>query len=124
VTGPIGGPSWKEEAMSEYLILIYGDEQKHADAGQELWDQLHQGHMKFGENNAQVIRGGNALQPTTTATTIRGDVVTDGPFAETKEALGGYYLVEAKDLDEAIAIAKQVPAPHGALEVRPIMVIG
>jgi hypothetical protein len=108
--------------MAEYLILIYGDEQKHADGGQELWDQLMQGHNKFAENNAQALRGGNALQPTSTATTIRGDVVTDGPFAETKEALGGYYLVEAKDLDEAIAIAKQVPHPHGGLEVRPVMV--
>ena len=110
--------------MAEYLILIYGDEQKHAEAGQEFWDQLHQDHMKFGENNAQVIRGGNALQPTTTATTVRDNVVTDGPFAETKEALGGYYLIEAKDLDEAIAVAKQVPSPHGGLEVRPIMAIG
>ena len=108
--------------MAEYLILIYGDEKAHADGGQELWDQLMQGHNKFAENNGPAIRGGNALQDTSTATTIRGDVVTDGPFAETKEALGGYYLVEAKDLDEAIAIAKQVPAPHGGLEVRPVMV--
>ena len=108
--------------MAEYLILIYGDEQAHDAGGPELWDQLHQGHGKFGENNAQAIRGGNALQPTSTATTIRDSVVTDGPFAETKEALGGYYLVEAKDLDEAIAIAKQVPHPHGGLEVRPVMV--
>src|SRR5690348_5672136 len=108
--------------MAEYLILIYGDEQKHAAAGEELWNQLHQDHGKFGENNAQAIRGGNALQPTSTATTIRGDVVTDGPFAETKEALGGYYLIEAKDLDEAIAVAKQVPHPNGGLEVRPVMV--
>lgn len=108
--------------MAEYLILIYGDEQKHADAGQELWDQLMAGHNKFGENNGPALRGGNALQPTTTATTIRDNVVTDGPFAETKEALGGYYLIEAKDLDEAIKIAKQVPAPHGGVEVRPVMV--
>lgn len=108
--------------MAEYLILIYGDEQKHADGGQELWDSLMQGHMKFGENNGPALKGGNALQPTSTATTIRDGVVTDGPFAETKEAVGGYYLVEAKDLDEAIKIAKQVPAPHGGVEVRPVMV--
>ena len=49
-------------------------------------------------------------------------IATDGPFAETKEALGGYYLVEAADLDEAIALAKQVPTPFGGIEVRPIMV--
>jgi len=108
--------------MAEYLILIYGDEQKHADGGPELWEQLHQDHMKFGENNGPALRGGNALQPTSTATTIRDSVVTDGPFAETKEALGGYYLVEAKDLDEAIKIAKQVPTPHGGVEVRPVRV--
>ena len=108
--------------MAEYLILIYGDEQKHANGGEELWNQLQADHGKFGENNESAIRGGNALQPTGTATTIRGDVVTDGPFAETKEALGGYYLIEAKDLDEAIKIAKQVPHPNGGLEVRPVMV--
>ena len=108
--------------MAEYLILIYGDEQRIADGGQEMGDQLMQGHMKFGENNGPAIRGGNALQSVTTATTIRDGVVTDGPFAETKEALGGYYLVEAKDLDEALKIAKQVPAPTGGVEVRPIRV--
>jgi hypothetical protein len=67
------------------------------------------------------ILGGNALQPTATATSVRGDVVTDGPFAETKEALGGYYLVEASDLDQALAIGKLCPAPFGGVEVRPIM---
>ena len=55
--------------------------------------------------------GGDALQPTATATSIRGDVVTDGPFAETKEALGGFYLIEARDLDQALDIAKLCPAP-------------
>jgi hypothetical protein len=67
------------------------------------------------------IVSGNALQPTSTATTIRGDVVTDGPFAETKEALGGYYLIEAPDLDHALDIAKLCPARFGGVEVRPIM---
>ncbi len=56
-----------------------------------------------------------------TATSIRGDIVTDGPFVETKEALGGFYLVEARDLDHAIEIAKLCPAPYGGVEVRPIM---
>lgn len=69
--------------------------------------------------------GGNALQPTGTATAVRKDssgafAITDGAFAETKEALGGYYLIDAADLDEAIAVAKQVPAPFGGVEVRPI----
>ena len=67
------------------------------------------------------LLGGNALQPTSTATTIRNDVVTDGPFIESKEALGGYYLIEASDLDHALEIAKLCPAQFGGVEVRPIM---
>ncbi|MDT4959297.1 MAG: hypothetical protein QOD31_3096 [Pseudonocardiales bacterium] len=113
--------------MSQYLILIYGDEAGYAGASQELNDEIMAGHTAFGEKNAAAIQGGNALQPTSTATTVRSDgadgfTVTDGPFVETKEALGGYYLVEAADLDEAIELAKQVPSNFGALEVRPIMV--
>jgi hypothetical protein len=84
-------------------------------------------HETFGKNNASKLRGGNALHPTSSATSLRRDasgklLVTDGAFAETKEALGGYYLIEAADLDEAIAIAGQVPAPFGGVEVRPIRV--
>jgi hypothetical protein len=72
------------------------------------------------------LKSGEALQPTSTATTVRvrnGKVsTTDGPYAETKEALGGYYLVEAKDLNEAIQIASRIPgARYGAVEVRPVM---
>jgi hypothetical protein len=115
----------KELQMSEYLILIYENESNYPGPEDPGWGQLMAGHQKFGENNAASLRGGNALQPTATATSIRGKgddfTVTDGPFAETKEALGGYYLIEAADLDEAIAIAKQVPAPYGGVEVRPIM---
>jgi hypothetical protein len=73
------------------------------------------------EQRGGKIVSGNALQPTSTATSIRGDVVTDGPFAETKEALGGYYLIEAPDLDHALDIAKLCPARFGGVEVRPIM---
>jgi hypothetical protein len=113
--------------MAQYLVLLYGNEQAHRDGGQPLWDQLMQGHMAFGEKHEKAVVGGNALQDTTTATSIRkGEdgsfTVTDGPFAETKEALGGYYLIEADDLDQAIAIAKDVPAPNGGAEVRPTMV--
>ena len=113
--------------MAEYLVLIYGDEKAVEGGGQQLWDQLMEDHRKFGDNNAQSMRGGNALQPAATATAIRKDAsgiatVTDGPFLETKEVLGGYYLIEAKDLDEAISIAQQVPAPFGGVEVRPVMV--
>ena len=84
----------------------------------------------FGEAAAAVIRGGAALYPTATATTVRvsggqgGDVVaTDGPYAETKEALTGFYLLECADLDEAIAQAARIPAAWdgGAVEVRPVI---
>lgn len=112
--------------MAEYLILIYSDEQ--APVGEQDQRQMHEGHMAFGQNNGPSLRGGNALHGTETATSIRPDgaggfSVTDGAFAETKEALGGYYLVEAGDLDGAVALAKQVPMPNGGVEVRPIRVI-
>jgi hypothetical protein len=84
-------------------------------------------HNVFGEKNAEALRGGEALHPTSSATSLRRDasgklLVTDGAFAETKEALGGFYLIEAADLDEAISIAAQVPANFGGVEVRPIRV--
>jgi hypothetical protein len=110
--------------MSQYLVLLYEDEASYAAGGDALWGEIGAEHGAFGANNDKAILGGNALQPTSTATTIRGGVVTDGPFAETKEALNGYYLIEAADLDEAIAVAKQVPARFGGVEVRPVMVLG
>ena len=110
--------------MSEYLILIYGDEQAYATADEAAQMQLMEAHNRFAEQvveqGAKMV-GGNALQATGTATSVRSDVVTDGPFAETKEALGGYYLIEANDLDHALAIAKLCPAPFGGVEVRPIL---
>ena len=110
--------------MAEYLVLIYEDEAAWASAGPEDYKQAMEEHGAFGEKHNAALRGGNALQPTSSATSIRNDgsAVTDGPFAETKEALGGYYLIEAADLDEAIAIAKEVPARRGGVEVRPVMV--
>src|SRR5580658_966256 len=113
--------------MAEYLILIYGEEAAFSNPPPGAMDQMMKGHQVFGERNAAALRGGNALQPTATATSVRPDsaggfTVTDGAFAETKEALGGYYLVEAADLDAALAMAKQVPMPAGGVEVRPIRV--
>ncbi|MBV9594123.1 MAG: hypothetical protein JO147_10085 [Actinobacteria bacterium] len=110
--------------MSQYLILIYEDEASYADATPEVWGQVSAAHAEFGEKYKASILGGNALQPTSTATSVRRDGadVTDAPFAETKEALGGYYLVEAADLDEAMSIAKDCPARFGGVELRPIMV--
>jgi hypothetical protein len=110
--------------MAQYLILIYEAEANYADASPDVWQQAKVAHNRFAEQIAELggeMLGGNALQSTQTATSVRGDVVTDGPFAETKEALGGYYLIEAKDLDHALEIGKLCPAPFGGVEVRPIM---
>jgi len=113
--------------MAEYLVLIYEDEASYENADQETFQQVMVAHNEFAEKNGPALRGGKALQPTGTATSIRRDAtgevsVTDGPFAEAKEALGGYYLIEADDLDAAIEVAKQVPARFGGVEVRPVMV--
>jgi len=115
--------------MAKYLVLIYEDESSWAAVGQEEAAELHAAHGAFMERHAGAVRGGNALQPTGTATSLRADgsggvTVTDGAFAETKEALGGYYLIEAADLDEALAVAKQVPARFGGVEVRPVLELG
>jgi hypothetical protein len=110
--------------MAKYMILIYEDEKGYADASPDVFQSVMEAHTRFagqvGEKGGQLLSG-DALQPTPTATSIRGDVVTDGPFAETKEALGGYYLIEARDLDQALDIAKLCPARFGGVEVRPIM---
>ena len=113
--------------MSEYLILIYENEAAWEGADAETAGKMMAAHNTFGEQNGAKLRGGNALHPTSSATSLRHDssgklLVTDGAFAETKEALGGYYVIEAGDLDEAIAIAAQVPASFGGVEVRPIRV--
>jgi hypothetical protein len=119
----------KDNAMTQYLVLIYEDEAGYAAADEAAMGEVMAGHEKFATDNDTALEGGKALEPSSTATSIRSDgaggfTVTDGPFAETKEALGGYYLINADDLDEAIAIAKQVPARFGGVEVRPIMVFG
>ncbi|MCW2919448.1 MAG: YCII-related protein [Actinomycetia bacterium] len=116
-----GPPIEGTPVMAQYVVLIYEDETAWANAGTEEYERALLGHQEFMKNNAAALRGGNALEPTSTATSVRNDsVVTDGAFAETKEALGGFYLIEAADLDEALAVAKQVPAPYGGVEVRPV----
>jgi hypothetical protein len=113
--------------MTQYLVLIYSNEASWAGTDDDFAKKIMDGHNKFGEKHGASLRGGEALEPSMTATTIRTDasgksVTTDGPFAETKEAIGGFYMIEADDLDAAIAIAKDVPAPFGGVEVRPIRV--
>jgi hypothetical protein len=111
--------------MAQYLILIYEDEAGYASASPEVFTEIMAEHNAFTaqvEQHGAKIVGGEALQPTTTATSVRGGSdVTDGPFVETKEALGGYYLIEAPDLDTALAVGKLCPARFGGVEVRPVM---
>ena len=112
----------------EYMLLIYVNEaegRRRSDAEQA---QMHREYMAFTQDisSAGKNKGGNALQQIASASTVPvrdgKTMVTDGPFAETKEQLGGYYLVEAKDLDEAISIAARIPGgKHGSIEVRPVM---
>lgn len=111
--------------MPQYLVLIYSDEKEWERAGPEISQMVLKEHRDFQERNAGAVLGGNALEPTSTATSLRKEpngvfAITDAPFAETKEALGGYYLIEAADLDDALAVAKQVPAHFGGVEVRPV----
>ena len=111
-----------------YALLIYASEQEWANQTEEQSQAVNQEYMAFTKDifDRGLMKGGEALQPTATATTVRvrdGETLTtDGPFAETKDQLGGFYLVDCKDLDEAIEVAAKIPsAAHGSIEVRPIM---
>lgn len=110
--------------MPKYTILIYESEEYYANMAPEGMAAVMDAHGAFtkavGDLGGQIL-GGEALKDTDTATSIRGGVVTDGPFFETKEVLGGYYIVEARDLDHAVEIAQACPAAGGGVEVRPVM---
>jgi hypothetical protein len=109
--------------MSQFLMMIYEPEAPWETADQTVYDEVMAAHNAFGSKHGARIKGGEALKSTATARTVRGSLVTDGPFLETKEALGGYYLIEADDMDEAVEIAQDVPANFGGcVEVREIMV--
>jgi hypothetical protein len=110
----------------QYLVLIYEDETRFANGYPEA---EFAEYGAFGKKNAAAIKSGHALQPTTTAKTVRirdgKTVMTDGPFAETKEHLGGFYLLEAPTIEEAATIAAGIPAARfGSVEVRPILIFG
>lgn len=112
----------------QYMLLIYSDEAKEPVPGTDEFNAYIGDFEKFSKEVEEkgVFIAGEALQPIATATTVRvrGDNLdtTDGPFAETKEMLGGYYLLECENLDEAIDFASRIPsAKHGCVEVRPIM---
>jgi hypothetical protein len=112
----------------QYLLLIYGDEKLRDEA---IMQDITAAHMRLGAElqEAGAMVGGNRLRSSDTATTVRttGGVQSlhDGPYAETREQLGGYYMVEAADLDGAIAWAKKIPGgPNYAIEVRPVWPMG
>ena len=114
-----------------YLALIYAAEPDPGTMSPEAWDTMLAAYDAFGTEAgaAGVIRGGEALQSSDTATVVRvrdgQRLTTDGPYAETREQLGGYYVLDCADLDEAIAWASRIPgASVGAVEVRPIMELG
>jgi hypothetical protein len=114
----------------QYLLLIYQNEADAEAAGEAATKQMHEEYRTFTQSIIQAghFKAGDALTRSSTATTVRvrngKTMTTDGPFAETREQLGGYYLIEAKDLDQATAIAARVPsAKFGSIEVRPVRVM-
>jgi hypothetical protein len=115
--------------MAQYLFLIYSDPALEASMTPDDWNAMMAAHQEFA---GKVVAGGGrivsgeALAPANTATTVRGQdtpstTVTDGPFAETKETLGGFYLIETEDLDAAIGFARVLPVRSGGVEVRPVI---
>lgn len=113
----------------QYMLLIYGDQSQWGSMSEEEMGQVMQAYGTFTQElqDSGAMVAGDALQQTDTATTVRvrndETLTTDGPFAETKEQLGGYYLVDVGSLDEALEWAAKIPgARHGSIEVRPVMV--
>jgi hypothetical protein len=115
--------------MPKYAALIYSQESDPNSVDPGEMQQVMNDYMEFGQNNADHLAGGEALHHTSTATTVHVEggkggkaVFTDGPFAETKEVLGGFYILDVSDLDTALKVAQQIPgAWHGRIEVRPVM---
>jgi hypothetical protein len=112
----------------QYLLLIYSAESDEAALDQDEI-MVEYGAFTQGIVQSGAFKAADRLRPVATATTVRirdgKTLTTDGPFAETREQLGGYYLIEAKDLDEAVAIAAKVPtAKYGGIEVRPVWAMG
>ena len=116
-----------KEFEMQYLLLIYSNEAEIAAKTPAALGSMMAEYTEFTKGIIQAgqFKAGDRLKPTSSASTVRvrnGQVaITDGPFAETREQLGGYYLVDAKNLDEAIGIAARIPgAKHGSIEVRPV----
>jgi hypothetical protein len=113
-----------------YMLLVYSKEAEMGKMSEEEANQIKSGHWAVMEETAKrgIFRGAEPLKPTGTATTVRAQagkpIITDGPFAETKEQLAGYYILDCKDLDEAIHWAAKIPTAcaggEGCIEIRPI----
>jgi hypothetical protein len=116
----------------QYMLLIYEDETIYGEGKDSpSLDEIVRRHQEFAEGLAAegVIRGGNGLKDTSSATTVRtlggAQTVHDGPFAETREQLGGYYLIDVPDLDAAMIVARRLPlARDGSVEIRPVLETG
>ncbi|MGI5521466.1 YciI family protein [Micromonospora sp. CA-259024] len=115
--------------MAKYLILIYGDAQQWNAMTDEEWKANDAAHEAFAATAGPRVIDGRQLEPAPTATSLRSDAsgqlqTTDGPFLETKEALGGYYLIEATDLDEVLSMVtllREVHQTHSGVEIRPVV---
>jgi hypothetical protein len=132
VGGPKPGLTRSDVKMAKFLALIYGDEQRWAEASPQWHQENGDRHDAFHVAAGAAIIGGDELESSAKAITVRLDAqgrpsTTDGPFLETKEVIGGYYLLEAVDLDEAIRLARQIPeasTPFSGVEIRPVMQSG
>ena len=114
--------STSPDTMTRYVVLIYEQQSPDwpADLPPEVMEANERLDGRIADAGGRTIAG-LALESSATATSIRGDVVTDGPFLETKEALAGAYILEAHDLDHAIALARMTPVASGGVEVRPLL---
>jgi hypothetical protein len=115
--------------MAKYLLLIYGDEREWAAMSAQQRQELDEGHRALVAAAGAAVLDSRELEPANVATTLRADpagrlTTTDGPFLETKEAVGGYYLIEAGDLDEVMGLAARLyeaSAGHSGVEIRPVV---
>jgi hypothetical protein len=119
------GSNGKDVLMAKYLVLIYGSEQRWDGMSPEEMGQIDQGHRAFRERAGDAVLAAGQLESTAKATSVRRPgLVTDGPFLETKEVVGGFYVVEAPDLDQVLALVgelAEVAHDHSGVEITPLV---
>src|SRR5262249_37860091 len=123
------GFCWEASEVAEYMVFIWDDEQSWEGADPATVAATMAAHQEFIARHAAALRGGNRLHPSAVSTSLRrtgdgGVSISDGAFAETKEGIGGYYLIEVTDLDEGLRIAAEGPAPFGGGGVGPVFAAG